>query len=199
MNDSPDDLPSDPQDHLGPGADGVLMGRIAALPRELSLGGDQWPQIQRRIDAAAKPQATPVRPARWSPLAVAAALAIAVLASVVVNLIAESPQDALTQGPGAGNLPLLSASAELEYSGALQNLMPLTLGAAQAQPGSPLAAYEQSLLVVRGATQAVRLALESDPGSRYLNTMLTDLQHRQLTVLKEMAREADNTNPRRTT
>jgi len=84
-----------------------------------------------------------------------------------------------------------TASAELEYSGALQNLLPLAADGALAKPGTLLADYVQSLKVVREATLAVRTALEADPGSRYLNNMLTDLQHRQLMVLKEMAREAD--------
>ncbi|MFK7957839.1 MAG: hypothetical protein AB8B96_17200 [Lysobacterales bacterium] len=169
-------------------ADSALLKRLSGLPRERHGSDDLWPQIQARLS----PQAT-VQAAQWLPRAAAAIFVLAIVGSAIINLNGPGAQSGNSEllSHHSGNLPLLSASAELEYSGALQNLLPLTVSAAAAEPGTLLADYEQSLQVVRTATEAVRLALNSDPGSRYLNTMLADLHHRQLSVLKEMARHAD--------
>ncbi|MEM1092371.1 MAG: hypothetical protein AAF552_07870 [Pseudomonadota bacterium] len=170
-------------------AEAALLRRLAALPKEREVGADLWPAIAQRLEPVARPPAAaPVSERRWSLRSAVAAMAVAGLASMLLNLSGESPQPAV-----GGNLPMLSASAEIEYSGALQDLLPLTVSAGTPAPGTPLADFEQSLAIVRDAAVAVRVALERDPQSRYLNSMLTSLQHRELNVLKEMARHADDT------
>ncbi len=180
------------QDHRPPTllSDSALQDRLARLSRERQGGDDLWPQIQARLE----PQPTK-RALAWIRRAAAAGFVLAIAASLIINLGISPSNDTERLSRHAGNLPLLSASAELEYSGALQNLLPLTVSAAVAQPGTLLADYERSLEVVRAATDAVRVALASDPGSRYLNDMLADLHYRQLNVLKAMARHADQQSP----
>ncbi len=170
-------------------AEAALLDRLAALPKEREVGSDLWPAIARRLEPVEAPAAqAPASERRWSLRSAVAAMAVAGLASMLLNLSGESPQPAV-----GGNLPMLSASAEIEYSGALQDLLPLTVSAGSPAPGTPLADFEASLAIVRDAAVAVRVALERDPQSRYLNSMLTSLQHRELNVLKEMARHADDT------
>lgn len=165
-----------------------LTLRLKGLPRERSLADDPWPHIAARLDAPVTRQVETQNP--WA--AVAAAACIVLLASVGFRLETQGGQSELghmaaLSGP-VSNLPLLSASTELEFSGALQDLLPITVDMGQPLPGTPLADYEQSLGVVQTAEKAVRRALEQDPESRYLNSMLTELKRRQIDVLRSIAR-----------
>lgn len=152
----------------------TLEQRLSRLPREMTPEQDLWPAIEARIGAPS---------GRWSLPRVAAAAAVFFMAAVALRLGSENP------APDGfdGNLQVLSASAELEYSGALRDLRD-SIGQldGDAQNGL-LNDYQQSLRVVHDATRQVRAALAQDPDSRLLNGMLADLQKKQLSVLRDIA------------
>ncbi|MEM9531963.1 MAG: hypothetical protein AAGA23_13715 [Pseudomonadota bacterium] len=170
--------------------DNDLIQRLRRLPRERELSQDAWPQIAARLEAKVTPAPAAAPPAQGPWAALATAACIVLLASVGFRLETQGgpvPDAAISAAP-ASHLPLLSASTEREFSGALQDLLPITVDLGKPIPGTPLAVYEQSLSVVQGAEKAVRQALEQDPESRYLNNMLTDLKRRQIDVLRSIAR-----------
>lgn len=151
-----------------------LEHRLANLPREMAPVRDLWPGIEARLEAPRR---------RWTLPRAAAAAGVFLVAAIALRIGSESPMPDVA----GGNLQVLSASAELEYSGALRDLRD-SVGHLDAgsQPGA-LGDYQLSLQVVVDATRQVRAALDQDPDSRLLNAMLADLQKKQLSVLREIA------------
>lgn len=155
----------------------TLEDRLQRLPRERQPAQDLWPAIAARLDPPAR---------RWTLPRVAAAAGVFLVAAVALRLGSQPPVTA----SGGGNLAVLSASVELEYSGALRDLRQTISALDQVSGDGLMQSYRDSLAVVHQATEQVRAALKDDPDSRLLNDMLADLQKKQLGVLREMALSA---------
>lgn len=131
---------------------------LERIPMRRAPARDLWPGIEARITQ-------PERRRGWLPLALAA--------SVVAGLAGLLTVGVVTRGPGGARGDALQAHldpAETEYLGGTRGL-PLTTDSR--------AIVEANLGLMRAAEREVRQALEQDPDSPTLRSLLASTENRQ--------------------
>jgi hypothetical protein len=191
----------------GPGnSDDRLLRAARGLPEEIRPGRDLWPGIEARI-AAEEPG--PRRGFRWPMVgAIAAALAVAAVSSVVTLWLADEPPAVIVQQPPAEGLvvPARSAPPEAHFAGHVlgpryeRARMDLTRDLdrqLEALPEDTRALVNRNLAQIRGALSEINEALSRDPNNVLLQQLLLAAYQDELAVLMNVNRMAQ-TLPTRT-
>lgn len=131
---------------------------LERIPMRRAPERDLWPGISSRLQA-------PRRRRPWLPLAIAATVIAGVAGLVSVGVVTRGPNN-----DRAGALQAHLAPAETEYLGTGGDL-PLTTDSR--------AIVEANLDLMRAAEREVRRALEHDPESTTLRSLLASTENRQ--------------------
>ncbi len=165
-----------------------LLDQAAELPREMIPARDLWPGIAARLERRGKllssqPRATPLA---W--LATAAAVVIAVSATLTTREggIIPAPQTPRLVPASLGTQGVLAA--EHDYEQAAATLMRAIEQDRDALSPETLKVVEENLLLIDNALADVRRALEKDPASRELTSLLTATHRRKLETLQRVVR-----------
>lgn len=179
-----------------------LLGRIAALPRELRPARDPWPEIAARIERLERTERSGRAAPRWWPAALAASLLLALAAGLLWN---SQPQDIPAGRPAmetstaqAGTaLHSLLAATEAEYQAAFREF----ISVGQSRPrleARTIESIEGSWAGLREAEAALAAALAANPDDPFLNDRMLELRARQLGFLRQLAAMDQNNRRFRT-
>jgi anti-sigma factor RsiW len=171
----------------------ALLAEAAALPRALAPARDLWPGIAARIAADARPAS---RPAWRRPWTLAAAAAIALLASsVAIRPRSEPPRSQASAGrvagiavPAAAGLAPDLEQAEVAYARAASDLRGALESEREALAPGTLRILDQNLRAIDAALDEIRAALAKDPTNSELVRMLQGAHKRKLELLQRVAR-----------
>ncbi|MBI4161803.1 MAG: zf-HC2 domain-containing protein [Acidobacteria bacterium] len=172
-----------------------LVAAAARLPRTLEPEGDPWPRIAAAIGGGT----ATAQPSRFTwpawllpPRLALAAVAVAALATAlpIVLILRQSPAPA---GRGAlrpasfGAAPNDYRRAETEFRAATALLQEALERRKPTLRPETIKVVEENLLVINEAIEAVRVALDSDPGDRRLGEALTAMYHKMVDHLLKAA------------
>jgi hypothetical protein len=183
-----------------------LASDLRSVPRDATPPPEIWEAIARRIDGttpSAEPESADVlvlpgvrRSLEKSPRRIsftipqlAAASFVLAAASAGILWMAVSPQS----GPSADILPETPAGAtrfvsdEASYDTALDELMTIVEMARPYLAPETLVALDQSLAEIDTAIEEIGAALDGDPSSELLHSMLVTQQRSKLRVLRQVA------------
>ena len=164
-----------------------LLGRAAELPREMSPARDLWPGIAARLERRGRVLSFQPRATHLTWLAAAAVIAIAVSATLTTR-------NGIVPASGTGRLVPASLgtqgvlAAEHDYEQAAAMLMQTIKRDREALSPETLKIVEANLLLIDNALADVRRALEQDPSSRELTSLLTATHRRKLETLQRVVR-----------
>ena len=167
-----------------------LETRLAALARKLPPERDLWPGIEAAIGPAA------ARPRRW-PYALAAGIAVAALGALLAGRLDREP--APLAATGGARLPAaapvaarLKATEEAEYRTTRLALEQTYRERLALLAPATRARIEEDLALIHVAQQDIRRALEGDPGSRVLLSLLQSTTEQEFNLYSTVGR---NTEP----
>lgn len=156
--------------------DATLRPHLEALPREITPPTDLWPAVEARIRRGARP--------RWTFLAAAAVLLVAVTASITTIIVRE-PGTA----PGAGASGIL-AVVEADYATETAALRAVLDAERERLAPETVAALERNLAVIDGAIAESREALARDPANPDLRVLLRASYAARVALLEQATRVA---------
>ena len=166
-----------------------LLRQAAELPRQMQPARDLWPGIAARLERRGRllrfqPRATHVA---W--LTAAASIAIALSATLTPRsggIVPASQPPQLVPASLDGVPGVLTA--ERDYEQAAAALMQTLEQDREALSPETLKVVEENLLLIDNALADVRRALEKDPASRELTSLLTATHRRKLETLQRVVR-----------
>jgi len=180
-----------------------LTSDLRALPRDATPPPHLWDAISRRIDGTVpsqEPESADVlvlpgargdgrrRVAFTIPQLAAASLVMALMSASVIWMAASRP--ALAPAPenatAAGAVRFVTDAAS--YDTAVAELMTIVETARPFLAPETLLALDQSIAEIDTAIDEIVTALESDPASELLHSMLVNQQRSKLRVLSQVAR-----------
>lgn len=174
-------------------AENELEHRISMLPRAIAPPRDLWPAIEQGI-------VRPARPARIWLRSIAAGLAITLGAIFVLSYDSGLQPDDLgepgrvTLMPNAGMI--YANSIDQQYTAPLASLTDELPNPAHSISAGQL---QLGLRTLQHATEEIRAALEQDPDSLYLASLLEATHRKRLNMLKDLALAEAGRNDSRST
>jgi len=187
-----------------------LLSNIAELPREISPARDPWPGIAAAIEILPA-RAGSVKPAaNWWLRAVAASLVLAFAAGLVLKspfnedtsstkvLVSSEAGSAALEAAAFGdsNVPGLLSTVDAEYLAAFREFISVEDSHNSLAPQT-IEKIELGWADLRVTEEALAVALEKNPGDRFLNERMLELRARQLGFLKQLV-SLDRNNRRLT-
>ncbi|MGE0160574.1 MAG: zf-HC2 domain-containing protein [Gemmatimonadales bacterium] len=177
-----------------------LASDLRALPRDATPSPEIWQAIARRIDGttpASEPESADVlvlpgvRPAprRVSfsiPQLAAASVVLAVMSASILWMATSRPTPEVAVETERESVTRF-ASDEASYDTALDELMTIVETARPFLAPETLLALDQSLAEIDAAIEDIGTALENDPSSDLLQSMLVNQQRSKLRVLSQVA------------
>lgn len=179
-----------------------LTSDLRALPRDATPPPDLWEAIGRRIDGTMPSQAPEsadvlALPGARSdgrrritftiPQLAAASLVMAIMSASVIWMATSRPASTPTPGTAtAGTVRFATDAAS--YDTAVAELMTIVETARPFLAPETLLALDQSIAEIDAAIDEIATALESDPASELLHSMLVNQQRSKLRVLSQVAR-----------
>jgi anti-sigma factor RsiW len=177
-----------------------LTSDLRSVPRDATPPPEIWQAIARRIDGTAPSAESEsadvlvlpgVRPAarRISftiPQLAAASVALAITSASVLWMATSRPTPAVSVGTETAGVTRF-ASDEASYDTALDELMTIVETARPYLAPETLVALDQSLAEIDTAIEEIGAALDSDPSSELLRSMLVTQQRSKLRVLRQVA------------
>ena len=168
-----------------------LVAAAAQLPRLLEPESDPWPRIAASIGE--RSTATARNRGRWfgwlsPPKLAAAAVAAAVLAiGLPIVQLLRAPQSGSGRGAvrpaSIGAVSIDYRQAEAEFRDATTLLQEALERRKPMLRPETIDVVEENLEVINQAIEAVRVALDSDPGNRQLGDTLTAMYRRKVDFL----------------
>lgn len=166
---------------------GMVLTAAAALPRSIAPPRDLWPDIASRLPAR---RGTPFHRSatwpRWTPLALAATVLIAVTATMTYRLSrppAGGPALTATAPPAVAGF-----AADRDYVLAAEDLeRVLAEGRGRLAP-STVELLERNLALIDAAIAEARAALEADPANADLRALLWGAHRQKLDLLDRATR-----------
>jgi hypothetical protein len=161
-----------------------LLAEAAALPREKSPQRDLWPGIRAQIGSRAAFGS-------WLPLAVAAALVLAVAGGYFLRGGPGAPSPARPAEPIARPVSVASstlADAEDDYDRASAALLAALHERRDSFSPETIASVEKNLAVIDTALAEVREALRRDPENPELTRMLAATHRKKVDVLRRVVK-----------
>jgi predicted anti-sigma-YlaC factor YlaD len=171
----------------------AVLAHAAALPREAAPERDLWPEIAERI----RPRPRLVllkRVPMLAPLAMAAAVLVAVVGTVMVARRQAAPPPfvasipATAQPVSLGGDPAHLLEAERQYDRATSELLAALNARRETLSPATITMVEQNLRSIDQALAEIRAALRQDPASPELNHLLTSTHQKKLDVLQQVMR-----------
>jgi anti-sigma factor RsiW len=177
-----------------------LASDLRSVPRDAAPPPEIWDAIARRIDGTipgAEPESADVialpgvRPARRRisftiPQLAAASVVLAVTSASVLWMATSRPTpEVAVEAESAGVTRFASDAAS--YDTALDELMTIVETARPYLAPETLIALDQSIAEIDAAIEDIGAALESDPSSDLLQSMLVNQQRSKLRVLSQVA------------
>jgi hypothetical protein len=184
-----------------------LATDLRTLPRDAAPPPDVWEGISRRIEGTmpgSEPASADVlvlpgvssgrvdarrRIAFTIPQLAAASIAMAIVSASVVWMTLsqpETPVPAMTTEPAAVGAARF-VTDDASYDTALDELMTIVEAARPYLAPETLVALDQSIAEIDAAIAEIATALETDPASELLHSMLVNQQRSKLRVLSQVA------------
>jgi hypothetical protein len=180
-----------------------LATDLRSLPRDAPPPPNVWEAISRRIEGtvpsaesdsadvlvlpvAARHGAAHRRISFTLPQLAAASLAFAVVSASAIGLAVSRPAQIPGEAPAALGTARFVAD-EASYDTALDELMTIVETARPFLAPETLLALDQSIAEIDAAIAEIATALEADPASELLHSMLVNQQRSKLRVLSQVA------------
>jgi hypothetical protein len=182
--------------------DKELLGRIAALPREICPERDPWPEIAARIERLDRAGRHGHPALRWRPAALAASLLLALVAGLLWNaqrqdVPAGRPAMETAELQAGTALHSMLAATEAEYQAAFREFISIGQSRPRLEPQT-IESIEGSWAGLRDAEAALSAALAENPDDPFLNGRMLELRARQLGFLRQLAAMDQNNRRFRT-
>ena len=176
-----------------------LTSELRSLPRDAMPPPEVWDEIARRIEGTsprAAPETADVIALPHAPRArrrisftipqlAAASLVLATTSAGMLWMATSRPTPGTPEPAPVGSARFVTA--ESSYDAALDELMSIVETARPYLAPETLLALDQSLAEIDAAIEEIGVALESDPSSDLLQSMLVNQQRSKLRVLSQVA------------
>jgi hypothetical protein len=173
-----------------------LLRRIAELPREIPPDRDPWPAISARIAASATPSARETRLPRWSLMAAAASVTMALAAGWLLlserAVAPAAPGGRIEVAAGSFNPEVVAGlratftASEAEYRAAFREFIPVGSARSNLSPRT-VAGIEAGWAELWRTETELAAALAARPNDPFLNDRMLELRARQLGFLQRLA------------
>jgi hypothetical protein len=163
----------------------AILDPSSALPREIQPSRDLWPAIASRLEKADERKSR--RISKFLPLAAAAGIAAAVIASLFSLPLHESSTVARApiRTPETTPAPLPAATVEIGFVQTRVVLAKMVEARKNTMPPEQVAVLEKTLSRMDSAVQDIHAALELEPHNPSLLFKLSHVRRRELRLLQQ--------------
>jgi anti-sigma factor RsiW len=162
-----------------------LVARAAALPHDVVPPSEVWAGIKSRLPVPGS--RSPVPSKWWHNGYLAAAAGLVLVAGTATMMLLTRPggaKGAKVVQTSSATTPVVLASVERNYAPTLAVLRETLDAQRSLLAPSTIRTVERSLAVIDSAIAEARLALEADPGSADLLTLLSSSYQRKVEFMK---------------